>query len=769
MNTVSVRVSYRPVKIAWCIAEGSLDAFRRAIRLSTTLWGGRFNPIISVGGDLGQADKLLRTFRVDALFCLSDTPEVTRFAERANHLPWPDVHKKLFIQGAGGPLPVLLDVYHPMRKLADEREKQKQPAFVKAYVLPNLLTRLNVRDDPQSDALLAIFGDYPDSDDCPIDYGRFAHRLLGTEYLELKPGAELPRDYWKKLGPITLTEKDLWVYKTRGGWDTPGVFVGDPASFSDLVTFWNLRAANIHVLFFPEEGGDRLITATRAWLENVRTFLEAQPNFTKLPALWCARERDWSTYKQVFETGYSVHRVFYGTWNGLNVRPPRVHFEEQSVLGTIDEGDGSISISFPLPNKPFLEAAETQYQHAIVTTHPLIDPKPIVGTFHLPYIPELNEFYGRIAHFDYSAARVEPDGLGIVVELRQSYLRLNGVSTLQLLTEVFQLAGITARQSAAGKVALRLIQHMGGLDSCRVFKIRGVRDLLHEFSVSKRFTHKQALARIGRGFEPYKKLFIESRERRDLQPQDVFLHLVSKKVIRPGVELECSNCQLTEWHSLNDLAEQVSCPYCGTQIDSGPQLRDGGWHYRVSGVFARSRDHEGSIPVTLALSQALRCLDMRGMIWLTGMDLTWNESGKDVNGETDLAVLTKNYENVPEMLLGECKTNTDVDEEQIERLVTAAKRCSDSGIKTFVMFAKAGGPFSGPELELIDACQTIDLNFILLTPAELEPYRPYENAKSDKIRSMTPHTLEDWANYSRVLYLKTQPDEILKRHLDTQR
>lgn len=716
---------------------------------------------------MGRADELLRTFRVDALLGLTDRPEVAQFVKQAErHLPWPDVHRDLFITGTGGPLPVLLDVYHPLRELSEEREKQKRPALEGEYVLPNLLTRPNIGADLLGDALLATLGDYPDRAYCPIDYGRFADRLLGTEHLELRPGAELPNDYWDRLSPIAVTERDLLVYKARGGWDTPGIFVGDPASFSDLVTFWNLRAANIEILFFPLEGDTRLESATRRWVERVRSLLEAEPRFVEQPALWCTREEDWSSWKAIFQGGYSVHRVSDGTWNGLNVKSPRAHFEPQSVLGTIDEEGGSVSIAFPLPNKPFIDAAETYYEHAIVTARPLIDPMPTLGTFRLPYLPKLNEFYGRNVHFDPWRTRVEPEGLGIVIKSHESNLRLRGIPPRQLLTQIFDLAGIAAKLSPAGKIALRIIQHMGDVDSCRVFKIKGVRTLLHEFSVSKSFTHSQALERIGRGFEPHKKLFIEQRESRDLTPQDVFLHLVSKKIIRPGLQLECSHCGLKEWHSLNDLAEEVDCPYCGVQIDAGPQLRDGVWHYRISGLFARTRDHEGSIPVILTLLQALRCVEMRGMTWLTGMDLSWTESGKDVTGETDFVVLTENYDHLPEMLLGECKTNLEIDEEQVHRLIAAAARCSERDIKTFVLFAKAGGPFSDRELAMIDAHQTVDLNFILVTPAELEPYDPYENIKSDKIRFGAPHTLEQWAQYSRSLYLKTQPEEIFKRYRD---
>ena len=39
-------------------------------------------------------------------------------------------------------------------------------------------------------------------------------------------------------------------------------------------------------------------------------------------------------------------------------------------------------------------------------------------------------------------------------------------------------------------------------------------------------------------------------------------HLVKKKVIRPGVELECFNCLLTEWYSLSVLSVYRSFVTC---------------------------------------------------------------------------------------------------------------------------------------------------------------------------------------------------------------
>lgn len=442
-----------------------------------------------------------------------------------------------------------------------------------------------------------------------------------------------------------------------------------------------------------------------------------------------------------------------------------MHFEEQSVLGTIDEASGDVEIAFPLPPEPFLEAPETAHQLAIVTERPLIDPKPSVGTFHYPNIQQMNRFYGRRVSLGYSPARIEPDGLELVIGLSDTDLRLRGISPLNLATEMFSLAGISATQSSAGKVAMRVIQQMGGLDNCRVFKIKGVRDLLHEFSLPKAFSHSQALARIGPGFQVYKRLFIEPRESTELDPQDVFLYLLKKKVIRTGVELECSNCRSPEWRSLDDLAETVTCPYCGSPFDCGPQLQDRCWFYRVSGVFARTRDNEGAIPVTLALQQVMRCLDFRGVAWTTGMNLSWSESGKAIDGETDLVVTSQDHEQVPELLIGECETGMELNAEQIERLVNAAARFADTGIKVYIMFAKAATTFTDRELELIDARQTIDFNFILLTARELEPNVPYVEATPDSSRGMAPATLGQWAHYSQELYLKSKPADVLQRQV----
>ena len=161
--------------------------------------------------------------------------------------------------------------------------------------------------------------------------------------------------------------------------------------------------------------------------------------------------------------------------------------------------------------------------------------------------------------------------------------------------------------------------------------------------------------------------------------------------------------------------------------------------------------------------QTMRVLHHR-MIWLTGTELSWPGLAKPA--ETDFVIIAENYEKVPQIVIGECKTSMQITAEQLDKLLAVAAKFEGTGIKIFIMLAKAGVAFDEQELQMIDDRQTIALNFILLTPRELEPYEPYENATFPNMRHRTPLTLEEWAEFSRKLYLRTPPQEVLRRHFE---
>ena len=61
------------MRIGPCIEEGNLDAFRTDVQNNKTLWGGRINPIISIGVSTDAAKHLVSAFQVDALQDISTT------------------------------------------------------------------------------------------------------------------------------------------------------------------------------------------------------------------------------------------------------------------------------------------------------------------------------------------------------------------------------------------------------------------------------------------------------------------------------------------------------------------------------------------------------------------------------------------------------------------------------------------------------------------------------------------------------------------------
>jgi hypothetical protein len=90
-----------------------------------------------------------------------------------------------------------------------------------------------------------------------------------------------------------------------------------------------------------------------------------------------------------------------GSWpNGLNVKAPLMHFGEKSVLAAVGNSLGSIRVSFSLPEKSCFDEPRVGHQHLVVSIYPLTglyDSERAI--FMTPFLPELNEYYGRNYYF----------------------------------------------------------------------------------------------------------------------------------------------------------------------------------------------------------------------------------------------------------------------------------------------------------------------------------------------------------------------------------
>jgi hypothetical protein len=74
-----------------------------------------------------------------------------------------------------------------------------------------------------------------------------------------------------------------------------------------------------------------------------------------------------------------------------------------------------------------------------------------------PFVPQLNEYYGRTAYFRGSAARSEPGGLGIIINVTDEQLTLHALPFPELISNILEAYGIKAKPSPAGLVTTRLL------------------------------------------------------------------------------------------------------------------------------------------------------------------------------------------------------------------------------------------------------------------------------------------------------------------------
>jgi hypothetical protein len=123
VDTLRVKIAYRPLRIGWAIRAGDLNAFRTAVRLSFTLWGGAFNPIIVVDRQ-EQAKNLVDQFRVDVILPIGSSDELQSFNKQFPHLITPFFPNQIFLDdGLGGSRSQVLDVHNALVHL------DGQPAF----------------------------------------------------------------------------------------------------------------------------------------------------------------------------------------------------------------------------------------------------------------------------------------------------------------------------------------------------------------------------------------------------------------------------------------------------------------------------------------------------------------------------------------------------------------------------------------------------------------------------------------------------------------
>jgi hypothetical protein len=782
LETVRVDISYRPLRIGYAIKAGDMEAFRAAARVSFALWGGRFNPIIVVDQQK-QAEELIDVFRIDFLLPVGDSEQVKQFPKKFPHLITPLFPNNVFIGDREGEArSQVLDIYNGLAFAEDKHEwKAAKKRGLQIYTW--------AADDPLADVFLMQLGEYPSADEIHIDYRKFLKDVSDAKEVAIDPASHVPADLFEHPSIAFVSRYGLERhYSVPGGWDTPGFFSGDASNFDDLVCYWNLRAADIPLLFVDLTHLKRYGETVAAWGKAMRDMVSHRRHeFDRRIAVWVREEAlDKSDVAKAMteatkpfkgEGVSSIYPVGAGTWNGLNLRPPMMYLGDASTLGVIGVESGKPRISFSLDNKPF---SDDVWFH----TQTLVASLSFIGGLYAdeqhtlvpPFVPELNEFYARSMHFDYSKVRSESDRVGLVIDACDTTTFIYALPVSDLVERVFELAGFSASLSAGGLIARQLIAQLGGVDGARAFKIPGVRRLLKTHGPRAAFTKKSAVELIGSkdpenptaSFKDYERLYGGHHPfNTELDPAAVFSYLVEKGLFRMGAELACPHCRLSSWTALDVLKQSLVCEMCGREFDATRQLVNGAWHYRRSGVLGAERNAQGAIPVVLTLQQfQVNLGGFRERVYSPSLDLLPKQGTDLPKCEVDFVwVIAERYPQKTVIVIGECKdqgrsntvdgTQSTIDARDIENLRRVADAFPAKRFSTYIVLAKLC-PFTTEEIAL---AKTLNDQYrrraILLTARELEPYHFYERTTLE-FKDIQGHASrpEDLANNTATMYFK---------------
>ena len=708
MDTLRVDICYRPLRIGWAIKSDDFDAFRKAVRYSCALWGGRFNPILFVDHE-DESSRLIDLFRVDVIIPVGDTDEVESFPKKYPYLIKPFFHDSIFMRGSEHfhPYSNVLDIHNALVFLRDKPEWKK----IKVYGVHYYTW---AADDPLADVFLSQLGGYPDKD------------KVGTDYLELLRNAseftEILLDSAEPISDFTIKHPSISYFSRHNmkrhygidpGWKSPGFFVGSVTNLEDLVCHWNLRACDIPLWFIDPQYLERYTALLPAWEKAMQDRVDSyRHEWDRKIAVWTRWEDLDKACEPFGESKHMRCRVSDGTWNGRNVRAPMMYFGDASALGVMSGEGSKPKVSFALSEKPFSGDSWFHQQHLVASVS-------FIGglygdeqhTFHAPYLPELNEFYARTMHFQYDKLRIEPERIGIVIDAADHDSFLYALPVSDLMERIFDMAGYKAKLSNAGLIIKQLITQLGGIQGGRVFKVPEVRRLLKTHGPNASITKRAALQIIGSKdpnrpdakFSDHNGLYIESRPAGEkLTPGAVFGYLVGNGLFRIGADLNCPSCKIKSWVPLDSLKHKVVCDLCGQEYEVTRNLADvNQWHYRRSGVLGIEKNAQGAVPVFLTLQQ----LDtnfhggLREDMYSPSLDLTPKTGVEGVKCETDFVwVIPRAYPRKTVVILAECKDEGPITKDDVSNLKRIADSLPRKRFKTFVILSQVS-PFTSEEVK----------------------------------------------------------------------
>lgn len=724
-----------------------------AVSQCCLLWGGLRNPIIPITSETDSAaDELIRNFQVDVLLPVAETDEIEKFMARYELMRHPLLSaRNLLVKDwrTGKHRITYLDVLHAIDKYWAQEFKH---AVADAQSHCRLISW--DENDPLRHLFHVSFGAYRNDLNLIYDFREAFSKGLRASEIHIKD--DVPTNLIGTVTPAILTSVELTPYGATSNLLTGGVYLGDSDDVADLTTFWNVRAAGTPIEFVCLKHTTRCEAFVRAHLKKLDDTPQSHPNIPGHIGFFTRIEHSKAiAVLQGFPT--KKRPLLHVLTNLAAKNPYQFSFESEFTSAFVEHDPQGPLVTLPLPERKFLANSQRRNNHQMMAVS--IDASSDLGypgfTLSPPYRRTLNEFYSREIMTDPWSIRSEEQGIGVCTTSSNKTLHLRPIKHAAVIEAVLGLANLNVEPSQAGRLTDRLLDALGGYEATRVFKIRGIRELIGSLNSQSQVTRGQATNAIWNNgqFKEHERLYIEPRDKPTLDANSAFDFLLKKNFFRAGLWLKCEQCRLENWLTLREIDDRWTCEYCGFSNITSMHIRDrGDWHFRKSGLLAKDNNQEGAIPVVLSLLALGRVLDDTGVLRSTSLNV--KESTGATDCELDFLAL-RHREGEIECALGEAKAaGGEINDDDVSHLKVVSAALKNAGIDTHLVFSKTADAFTPNELDRFRAAQKEGHSVIILTNRELEPYNPYyESSDAEKLPAKYAQSLAEMSANSTFRYL----------------
>lgn len=631
MKQITVANRLRPVRFGFLVRPDRSQSLQRAFEVCTSLWGGKYNPMIPIfarvprwwdrrGHHFDSASQItngyLDFFEPD-LLVETERGLAEGLGYSANRVLSID---DILPHGAG------FDRSGHGQSVFNLFEHLHQTEFQFSRRHPHDIVNVAAKSKRFAPLSACLFGKFPT--DSNLQY-------LDKAFNEAFDPLKVPLDgdallaLFEKGFTSALRMGHHGVEVDYHDHNDPALFVLDALQPRDLIDFWNLRATRREVLPIPVQWLPQLTEFCRRCVARTYRPLPGNPNGVMIRATVMFSRSIPSADIQRLHTEH--FRVDVADANVLQdwyppiwretpswvVGNPRPTLTAKEVRTEITVGSGSedrIRFETLAPEFAARFAGENRWANVIRL-------EDWTSEDRLALVFPTDSRDPKFPHFGWGREGLIPttEGLVHIPTFRGMAATWDLTDGTTAVIAWLKTQGIEAVSSSAGRVTQQVIHTLGGFWGVRCIANAETVKYLNEISrrPGHRSAHHQEFRNRIKGFS-----------RGDVWRDRSFEGLVERGAVQLGLELKCTKCANWSWHVLSGLGYEMTCEFCRRgfpfPVIEPSVAGNARWAYRLVGPFALPNFAEGSYAAALALrffAATLAHHDKAGVTWSGGLEL----------------------------------------------------------------------------------------------------------------------------------------------------